>query len=98
MVRPKRSAADLASYGLTEADFADEDTVHVWPENWLALDLYVQNRTQWIQGAGGPTGLNYPWFQSCLERQGVSADEAEDVMGGLRVIEDAVLEYVYRDR
>lgn len=92
-----QSAADLAELGVRPSDFPPRQC-DVWPENWPALDLYIQNRTQWIQGPGGPTGLNYPWFQSCLDRQGMSADEAEDIMDRLRVIEDAVLEKVYEDR
>ena len=59
MVRPKRSAAELASYGLTEADFADEDTVHVWPENWLAVEVFASLLTQWRVGMAGMVGLDY---------------------------------------
>ena len=50
-----------------------------------------------IVGAGGPVGLNYPWFWACLDRQGVDADEAERIMGGIRVIEECVLDRTYRD-
>ena len=91
------SAAELAEFGVKPSDFPPR-RFEVWPENWPAIQLYAQNRTQWIQGPGGPTGLNYPWFQSCLDRKGVAADEAEVVMDGLKVIEEAVLDKVYKDR
>ncbi|WP_368655387.1 DUF1799 domain-containing protein [Castellaniella ginsengisoli] len=91
------SAAELAEFGVRPSDFPPR-RFEVWPENWTALDLYVRNRSQWIQGRGGPTGLNYPWFRSCLDRQGLPADEAETIMDGIRVIEDAVLDEVYKDR
>ena len=88
------TADQLKGTGL-KAKHYKEPQVDVWPENWPAIELYVRNRTQWIQGPGGPTGLNYPWFQACLDRQGVSVDEAEDIMDGIRVIEDAVLDRIY---
>lgn len=94
----RRPTADqLKGTGLKAKHYA-EPQVDVWPENWAAVQLYVGNRTQWIQGPGGPTGLNYSWFQSCLDRGSMPVDEAEDVMDRLRVIEDAVLEKVYEDR
>lgn len=91
------TAEQLKGTGLKPKHYK-EPHVDVWPENWMTIDLYAQNHTQWIQGPGGPTGLNYLWFQSMLDRKGVAAGEAESVMDGIRVVEDVVLEKVYGGR
>jgi hypothetical protein len=91
------TAAQLRGTGLKAKHYI-EPHVDVWPENWPALQLYASNRSQWIQGAGGPTGLNYSWFVSELQRKGVDSEEIDQIMDGLRVIEDAVLEKVYEGR
>ncbi|MFT0533925.1 DUF1799 domain-containing protein [Castellaniella hirudinis] len=93
--RPPDESA-LAAFGFTADDFKGED-VEVWPENWPALDLCARNRTQVIAGPGGLIGLNYIWFQSCLDRQGLDAEEVERIMSGIRVIEAVLLVEAYRD-
>lgn len=87
---------DLNVFGLRSNDYKAPE-IDVWPENWPAIKLYVDNRTQTIQGPGGPVGLNYSWFQSCMERQRLDVEEAGRVMEGLRTIEGAMLELVYED-
>lgn len=46
----------------------------------------------------GPVGLNYLWFQSCLDRQGLDVQDANGVMEGIRVIEDVFLCETYKDQ
>lgn len=94
----RRPTADqLKGTGL-KAKHYKEPQVDVWPQNWQAIQLYTANRSQWIQGPGGPTGLNYPWFMSELQRRGVDPEEIDSIMDGLRIVEDAVLEKVYEGR
>lgn len=94
----RRPTADqLKGTGLRLKHYV-EPKVDVWPENWSAIALYVQSPTQWIQGPGGPTGLNYPWFMSEMQRKAMGSDEIDETMNGLRVIEDAVLDKVYSSK
>lgn len=86
---------ELSAFGLKVDDY-DESVADVWPENWPAIDLYVKYRTQWIQGAGGPTGLNYVVLFDDLDRNGVEGEDRDRIMDGIRVIEDAVLDDVYK--
>uniref|UniRef100_UPI00333E75EE DUF1799 domain-containing protein n=1 Tax=Castellaniella defragrans TaxID=75697 RepID=UPI00333E75EE len=91
----KRPTADqLKGTGLKPKHYR-EPHVDVWPESWPAIDLYIRYRSQWIQGPGGPTGLNYAVLLADLDRSDVQDDDREQIMDGIRVIEDAVLEKVY---
>lgn len=85
---------ELIAFGFRLGDYKSPE-VEVWPENWQAIDLYSRNHTQMIVGAAGPVGLNYAWFQSCLDRQDIDAKEIGRIMGGIRVIEGIVLDRAY---
>lgn len=91
------SAAELAEFGVRSEDFPPVICT-VWDENWPAFEMYLRYRTQWIQGPGGPTGLNYTVLFADLDRRSVEGEERESLLDGIRVIEDAVLTQVYKDR
>ncbi|KKO71842.1 DUF1799 domain-containing protein [Kerstersia gyiorum] len=91
------TAGELKGTGLKPSHYK-EPNVDVWPENWPAIDLYLRYRTQWIQGPGGPTGLNYSVLFADLDRNGIEGDEREQIMEGIRIIEAAVLKKIYEDR
>jgi len=91
------TAEQLKGTGLRPKHYK-EPQVDVWPENWPAIDLYVQYRTQWIQGPGGPTGLNYPVLLADLDRRGITNDERTEIMDSIRVIEDVVLDKIYEGK
>ncbi len=52
--------------------------------------------TQWIQGPGGPTGLNYQVIFHELDRTGVKGDEYDETMAALRIIEQEALRQIYK--
>lgn len=97
MVRPKRSAAELASYGLTEADFADEDTVQVWPENWPAVGVFASLLTQWRVGMAGMVGLDYGVLPTVFRMRGVPRKDWTEMFDLIRVMEDAAMKEMRRN-
>lgn len=94
MMWRRPTADELRGTGLLPSHYK-EPNVEVWPENWPALDLYMRYQTQWIQGAAGPAGLNYAILLSDLEKQGLDEEQVEDVMEGIRIIENSVLEHFH---
>ena len=54
-------AADAAAFGIRLPDAAKaDDSLLVLPDNWPAVTLFCQCRTQWRYGpSGAPTGLDY---------------------------------------
>ena len=88
------TAAELRGTGLKPSHYK-EPMVDVWPECWPAIDLYLKYRTQWIQGPGGPSGLDYSILQDDLDRTGIHGDEREDIMDAIRTIETEVLASIY---
>lgn len=89
------TAEQLKGSGLKPKHYR-EPNVDVWPENWPAIEMYVQYRTQWIQGPGGPTGLNYQVLFDHMDRQGIKDRDA--LMDAVRVIEDSVLARAYENK
>jgi hypothetical protein len=63
----------------------------VWDENWPALDVFVDNMTQWRVGAGGPIGLDYAVFHTVLERKKLDDAEFDAMMRDIGIIERAAL-------
>lgn len=91
MVRPKRAAAELSAYGLTDADFADEDTVNVWPENWPAVEVFASMLTQWRVGVAGMVGLDYGVLPTVFRMRGIARKEWPEMFDAIRVMEDAAM-------
>lgn len=91
------TAEQLRGTGLRLHHYVEPQAL-VWPENWPVIDMYLRYRTQWIQGAAGPAGLNYQPFLAEIERIGLDDEGRSDFMEGLRILEGAVLEEVYRER
>jgi hypothetical protein len=67
----------------------------VWEENWQAVEIFLCLRTQWVQGFGGPVGLNYAAIQPTLDLMGVVPDEKSEFFLQLQILEDAALETIY---
>ena len=85
--------AELFGTGFTPADYATED-FEVWPDNMLALNLFITMQTQWIVGAGGVTGLNYIPLFSRMDRMKLSEQEYEWMFDDIRVIESEALKAI----
>lgn len=90
------TAAALRGTGLKPSHYK-EPIVEVWPESWPAVELYVRYQTQWLQGPGGPSGLNYAILFADLDRSGFEGEDREDIMDGVRIIEAEVLKSIYQE-
>lgn len=63
------------------------------------MDLFVRVcRTQWLQGFGGPTGLNYPSIYPLMDRMSLDADEWNLLFADLQVMEDEALAVMAEQR
>ena len=56
MYAPGPSEAELAAIGLKREDVEDTSIAEIWPENYLAFQIFTRCGTQWNSGMGGPTG------------------------------------------
>lgn len=65
--------------------------IDVWPENWVALELFAALQTQWRIGMGGPTGLDYAALPAVMDLQHIAAPERPEVFESLRVMEAEAL-------
>jgi len=65
--------------------------VELWPENESPLALFTQFATQWRTGPGGAVGLDYGVLFHELDRRDLPAEEYDDTMWAVRVIERAAL-------
>lgn len=74
-----------------EPEDYESDPVEIWPENQQAFALFDQFRTQWIQGAVGPTGLNYGPILHQMDRMKLDEEAFDQLFAELRVIEIAAL-------
>ncbi|MBV6304939.1 DUF1799 domain-containing protein [Candidimonas humi] len=87
----------MRKLGLGPEHFPDRQAA-VWPEAWPAVELYIENQTQWAQSMAGPTGLNYGVFFAEMDRQGIQGKEREAMMDHLRFIEREILNRIYEDK
>lgn len=83
-------AASMRASGYEPEDFEGEE-FEVWPENWLAVELFTMLETQWYSGFGGVTGLNYLVAFAMIDRMKLDQVEAEFLFADLRIMEQAAL-------
>lgn len=85
------SAAEIEASGFTPEDF-ETDPVEVWPENWQAVCLFCDLRTQWRTGGmGGVIGLDYNVLFRKMDRLALTAEEYDQLEADVRVMECAAL-------
>lgn len=82
----------MAAIGLTRDDFAADDNVGIWPENWDAFNLFTQVMTQWRAGPGGAYGMDYNVLFHELDRMNLESERYDELFGEIRVMEFAALE------
>ena len=75
---------------MTPEDYA-LDEVEVWPENWLAFELFHKLQTQWRTGAMGATGLDYDILFSLLNRLRLNDQDFDQTLADIQVMEIAAL-------
>lgn len=62
------------------------------------MQFFLALRTQWVQGFGGPVGLNYAVIEPTMGLMGLKFeddDERQNFFLELQVLEDAALEAIY---
>lgn len=84
-------AAELAAFGLTVEDVADEYGIEVWPDTRQAVLMFIALRTQWRMGPVGPVGLDYACLPAAFHLRGIPRNERADLFDDLRVMEDEAL-------
>lgn len=91
------SADALAKAGLrSRPSLFKRPAIEIWPDLAAAFDLFARNHTQWRVGAGGPVGLDYGVLYSDMDRRGLDLSEQDEIMGTLRNIERAALEFLHK--
>lgn len=85
MYEPEPTAEKLAAFGFNPSDF--ESDVEYWPDVREAVHLFSQVRTQWRVGAAGATGLDYGVVFALMDRMGLSADQWDELLGDIQVME-----------
>jgi hypothetical protein len=66
--------------------------VEVWPDNLVAVNVFIAMATQWRVGMSGATGLDYNSLPQVMRLLGVATGERRDVFECIRVLEDAAME------
>lgn len=92
---PEPTDAELADYGLRRSDYeADLEVVHFTEGMAKSWDLFLAMSTQWRQGAGGPTGLDYNVLPVLMNFYKIESDE--QVINDLRVLEGETLRLFHK--
>lgn len=84
------TAQALAAFGL-QADLPAPKPLDIWPENWMALNVFYAMRRQWHVGMAGPVGLRYEAFGPVREALGVQPQDWPEVLEGVQEIEGETL-------
>ena len=66
--------------------------VDIWPDNILAVRVFLAMSTQWRMGLAGATGLDYGALPAVMRLSQVPPGERQNVFNDIRVLEDAALE------
>lgn len=95
LCQPETSADDMAPFGLTLDDVAQDDFL-IWPDNVQALHVFLSMQTQWRYrtcGVSGSeaTGLDYGVLPEIWKRVGIPKKDRNDVFAALQIMESAVL-------
>ena len=86
--------ADLRAFGAPDEIIAAVESesveLEIEPDNWETVNVFMRVQTQWRQGFGGPTGLDYPAVFQTMDRIGVRDADGE-IFAGLQIMERAAL-------
>lgn len=88
----------MAAFGLAPAAPLEPPTLDVWPDNWTALCLFAELRTQWTLTPNGRLyGLRYEVLPMMLRLHAVPRAQHVGVMQDIRILESATLEIANQD-
>lgn len=79
----------MAAFGFTADDF--DETVEIWPENWLAFEVFAAMQTQWRAGMNGATGLDYAALEPVMRLHGIPKRKRAEVFEAVRLMEGEAL-------
>jgi hypothetical protein len=99
MYRPAPTAQEAQAVGLTLEE-ASGPPIEVWPDTQNSVLVFDALGSQWIYaGMGGvPTGLVYASIEPVLRVMAISAEDWRQVFDDIRVMEDAALREMHRQR
>ncbi|MGI4847556.1 MAG: DUF1799 domain-containing protein [Janthinobacterium lividum] len=83
-------AAEAAAFNLTVEE-ANGPPVRVWPDNILAVEVFIEMATQWRTGFSGPVGLDYGVLSMVMDVAGVPKKKRNEVFRDLKAMEVAAL-------
>lgn len=86
----------MRAFGIAPDDI--RQTVEVWPDNWLAVQVFGWLATQWAVGVNGATGLRYEAFGEARRRFAVDDDAWPDLCDCLQVLEHEALRVMHAKR
>lgn len=75
-----------------------ERVVEVWPENYVAFNLFRELQTQWRVAIGGATGLDYAVVYRRLDRIAKDDQEWDELYADIQVMEGAALKQMSDNR
>lgn len=61
----------------------------IWEENWEIVQMFMRMQTQWVVGAAGAVGLNYPSLEWLCKLYAVTDPVA--LFEGIRIMEATTL-------
>ncbi len=67
-------------------------TLYLWPCNVTAWRCWQGVRTQWRDGMGGRTGLDYAGVRAYLDLMGLRGADRRDAFAGIQACEAATLQ------
>jgi hypothetical protein len=84
--------------GLTPEDYAAQNSVEVWPDNWPAVQFVVAlGNGSWNMGPNGPVGFRPEAFREIRLAQRVRAADWPALLADIRAIEEGALDEIHKD-
>jgi hypothetical protein len=98
LLEAEPSIEELAAFGLTREDVAEQHDVDVWPDCWTSVSLFVDLLTQWRVGPAGHLGIDYTAIPVVMDLRDIPREERSAVFDDLRVMECEALKKMRRKK
>lgn len=63
----------------------------IYPDNLTTVLVFIDMKTQWRVGPGGPIGLDYGVLREIWSTRRIKLADRAEILDGLQVMEEAVL-------
>lgn len=77
---------------------AQDVEIEVWPENWVASQVFARIVTQWRYSFNGPTGLDYNIVEPVVRMLGIKVEDWPDLFTQIQVLEQAALSQIHKNQ